>query len=66
MYTLGASQPARVEESKVLGIPRSPEADHFHFDVTHFAQLAEKLTPTKRNVVSLVGKFYDPLGFSHL
>ena len=29
------------------------EADGFYFNVTHLAQLAEKLTPTKRNVVSL-------------
>ena len=39
-YTLGTSQPARVEEFKVLGIPWNPEADHVHFDVIHLAQLA--------------------------
>ena len=57
---LGTSEPVSVEEHKVLGIPWSPEADRFHFNVTH---LAENLTLTNRNFVSLVGRFYDPLGF---
>ena len=34
---------------------------HFNFD--DIAKLAVELEPTKRNVVSLVGRFYDPLGF---
>ena len=40
-HTLGTSQPATVEKSKVLGILWSPKADCFHFDVAHLAQLAE-------------------------
>ena len=33
------------------------------FDVSSITQHASSLEPTKRNVVSLVGKFFDPLGF---
>ena len=61
--TLGTSQPLRHEEHKVLGVLRSPESDQFIFDVSIHARLACDLQPTKRNLVSLIGKFYDPLGF---
>ena len=33
------------------------------FDVSSLAQVATESQPTKRNVVSLVGRFYNPLGF---
>ena len=61
--TLGASQQTKVEEHKVLGVPWNPESDRLIFDVSALAKLAFDLRPTKRNVVSVVGKFYDPLGF---
>ena len=61
--TLGVSQPLKLEEHKVLGIPWSPELDQLHFDVTDLARVALDLQPTKRHLVGLIGKFYDPLGF---
>ena len=61
--TLGTSRPARLEEHKVLGIPWSAEADSLHFDDAHLARHTDDLMPTKINIVSLVGRFYDPLGF---
>ena len=61
--TLGTSQPLRHEEHKVLGFLWSPESDQFIFDVSILARLACDLQPTKRNLVSLIGRFYDPLGF---
>ena len=61
--TLGVSRPSGVEEHKVLGVPRNPEADQLILDVSDLAILAVDLHPTKRNLVSLIGKFYDPLGF---
>ena len=39
------------------------ESDQVIFDVSHLAELAPDLGPTKRNFVSFIGKFYDPLGF---
>ena len=60
--TLGMSGPSRMEEHKVLGIPWNPTSDRFFFETSDIAQLALDLTPTKRNLVSLIGKFYDPLG----
>lgn len=51
--TVGAP---RSEEYKVLGLPRNPESDELIFDV---CKLALVLNPTKRNLVSLTGKFYD-------
>ena len=61
--TLGASQPPTIEEHKVLGILWNPESDQLIFDVTGLAKVATDLHPTKRNIVSLIGKFYDPIGF---
>ena len=61
--TLGISQSPKREEHKVLGVPWNPESDQLIFGVTHLAQIALDLHPTKRNLVSLIGRFYDPLGF---
>ena len=61
--TLGASRPQKMEEHKVLGVLWNPESDQFVFDITDLARAALELHPTKRNLVSLIGKFYDPLGF---
>jgi len=61
--TLGPVQPSGVEEQKVLGVSWNPDSDLLIFEVTELARLAFNLHPTKRNVVSIIGKFYDPLGF---
>ena len=61
--TLGVSQAPKFEEHKVLGVPWNSESDQLIFDITNLAKLAIDLHPTKRNLVSLTGKFYDPLGF---
>lgn len=61
--TLGTSPVQRVDEHKILGVPWNPSSDCLLFDVSELAQFASNLHPTKRNLVSLVGKFYDPLGF---
>ena len=61
--TLGVTQVPKVGEHKILGVPWNPESDRLIFDVTCIAKLALDLNPTKRNLVSLIGKFYDPLGY---
>ena len=50
-------------EQKVLGVHWNPLKDVFTFDLTEIANYARDLQPTKRNVVSVAAKFYDPLGF---
>ena len=60
---LGAPVSSESEEHKILGVPWNPNSDSLLFDMSELAQLAKNLQPTKRNLVSLIGKFYDPLGF---
>lgn len=55
--TLGA------EEHEILGVPWNPTSNCLIFDVAELARLAKHLQPTKRNVASLIGRFYAPLGF---
>ena len=59
---LGTQSPTEPDECKILGVPWNPSSDHLAFDVSELAQAATTLQPTKRNLVSLIGKFYDPLG----
>ena len=61
--TLGVSESSIVGEHKVLGVTWNLESDQLIFDINNLAQLTLDLRPTKRNLVSLIGKFYDPLGF---
>ena len=49
--------------SKVLGVHWRSSDDRLVFNVSAITQLASTHKPTKRNVVSTVGRFYDPLGF---
>ena len=60
---LGAPVNSESGEHKVLGVPWNPNRDSLLFDMSELAQLAKNLQPTKSNLVSLIGKFYDPLGF---
>ena len=48
------------EGNKVLGVRIE---DCLTFDVSEVTRFANTLEPTKRNVVSMVGRFFDPLGF---
>ena len=41
---------------------RNTKTDQIVVSLDEIAQLASNLEPTKRNIVSLVGRFYDPLG----
>ena len=36
--------------------------DQLIFDLAHLVERARRLEPTKRNVVSVIGQIYDPLG----
>ena len=50
-------------EHKVLGVCWNVGTDQLVFNVDEIAMLAKEIEPTKRHVVVIVGKFYDPLGY---
>ena len=60
--TLGGSQTLHSGGQKILGVKCKVDTDQFVVSLEDIAQIAESLDPTERNIVSLVGKFYDPLG----
>ena len=60
---LGGVDETTSVEQKVLGVRWNPSKDVFIFDLTEIANHARDLQPTKRNVVSVAAKFYDPFGF---
>ena len=60
---LGGVDETSSVEQKVLGVRWNPLKDVFIFDLTEIANYARDLEPTKRNVVSVAAKFYDPFGF---
>ena len=50
-------------KSKMLGVSWDPGDDTLAFDLSEFSSMAMGLHPTKRNAVSVIGRFYDPLGY---
>ncbi|XP_065060631.1 uncharacterized protein LOC135687920, partial [Rhopilema esculentum] len=48
---------------KVLGLNWDLEEDAFEFKLSELAKFAAELIPTKRNVLRLVAKVFDPQGF---
>ena len=60
--TLRGSQTLHSGEQKILGVRWNVNTDQFVVSLNEIARLARSLEPTKQNIVSLVGKFYDPLG----
>ena len=52
-----------VREVKVLGVTWNPHNDSLVFDLSDLSVAADSLQPTKRNLVGLIGRIYDPLGF---
>ena len=61
--TLGAVEDTTSTEQKVLGVRWNYVNDTFVFEMKEIASLARDIEPTKRNVVSIAARFYDPLGF---
>ena len=47
---------------KVLGVQWDSVSDQLSFDVHHISDAADKVQPTKHNIVSIVSRVYDPLG----
>ena len=61
--TLAPAQAVLSGEQKILGVTWNVDNDQLRFGFANIAYQARQLEPTKWNVVSLVGRFYDPLGF---
>ena len=60
--TLGGSQTLHSGEQKILGVRWNVNTGQFVVSLDEIVRLARSLEPFKRNIVSLIGKFYDPLG----
>ena len=50
------------EYRKVLGITWNKNNDKFVFDFSNLIEIANEINPTKRNILKLIGIFFDPLG----
>ena len=50
-------------EQKILGVRWSYSSDCLVFDLNDLASHASKLNPTKRNIVGVASRVYDPVGF---
>ena len=61
--TLGKPHSTESSTVKVLGVVWDPGEDNLKFSVADVTEVAATIEPTKRNVVSIIGKFYDPLGY---
>ena len=59
---LGSKQEVLTGEQKILGIHWNFTEDTLKFDLSYIVGSAEGLSPTKRSVISMATKFYDPLG----
>ena len=51
------------DEQRVLGVRWNVQQDQLIFSLDALARIAVQVDPTKRNVVSMIGQIYDPLGF---
>ncbi|CAB4039577.1 G2 M phase-specific E3 ubiquitin- ligase, partial [Paramuricea clavata] len=61
--TVGNAQELPLErEEKILGIRWNYVNDTFIFNFQRIVQAARELEPTKRNVIGIISRFYDPLG----
>ena len=54
---------ANLQEEKVLGVVWDSQNDCLLFNLSELSTTAEQLQPTKKNIVSLIRRFYDPIGF---
>ena len=61
--SLGTSTSETPEEiHKILGVAWNPKRDELVFDLKEVTKHMVSLQPTKRNVVGLTARFFDPLG----
>ena len=51
------------DEQRVLGVRRNVKRDQLVISLDAVVKTAAQVDPTKRNVISVIGQIYDPLGF---
>ena len=61
-YVSGTS--ASESEMKVLGVGWDNIADVLHIDLAHVTAFAKGLPPTKRSVLRIAAKIFDPMGYA--
>lgn len=61
--TLGNTQGLCTGETKILGVVWDVGNDRFVFNISEVASKAREIEPMKRNAVSTVRRFCDPIGF---
>ena len=61
--TIGPPLPANESKQKMLGTLWNPNEDNFLIDIKPVADLAQEVQATKRNVISVSAKIYDPMVF---
>ena len=61
--TLPTSMPKHSAEHEVLGVCWSTTLDQLVFSLDAMLEESAVVGPTKRVVISLIGRIYDPLGF---
>ena len=61
--TLGPPLPTSDDKQKVLGTLWDSNKDNLVIDIKDVADLAQEVQATKRNVISVSSKIYDPMGF---
>ena len=60
---LPINQSSLPDDKKVLGVRWDVPSDQLVFSLDGIVKTAMQIKPTKRNVVSVIGQIYDPLGF---
>ena len=48
-------------EQEVLGVTWNKNNDKFVFAFSNLIEIVNEINPTKRNIVKLIGMFFDPL-----
>ena len=61
--TIPTSPVVNAEEHRTLSVGWDMKEDQLIFDITHLANIATKLEPKKKNITSVIGQIYDPLGY---
>ena len=61
--TLGPPLPTNDNREKVLGTLWDTSEDNIVIDIKDVVDLAQEVQATKRNIISVSSKIYDPIGF---